>query len=582
MTQTSLTIESQRVTGHPESVFLSIGPPQTIKTSHTHKNHVKGLEKQMRREYALYILIFLLSIAFTSTSVFALYPTTDPWPMYRYDPARTGTTPSAAPNTNNTLWIHDAGTSYLLLPIIVEGKVIFNRNTQVYALDETTGVKIWETEAFTGRLNAELAFDDGKIYTGSDGGYLYCIDADNGAKLWEYQATASGYIRTSPVVDDGKVYFGTTDNYLYALNAMNGLYLWRYTAGGPIYSSPVIDGDLLYFGCDNGYLYALNVSGSLPALKWFFPTPGQQRVRCTPTVAGDKVFFGSYSTDHSIFAIDKTAGSLVWKYTFSNNWYTAEHSLAVADGIVYCIPNNGDKIYALYANAPPGDYIETDPAIRKWSVSIGSAGYNEEPVVADGKVFFSNYDAGYKVTALDVSDGSTIWEATAAYAFGRPVVADGRLFVVMNKYVYCFGSPYPPLTYHYPVSAGGEDFVVKLVINATPGDLDTSTLITLKKISYTLEGIDGTTGMSNITIPNEMLGGPYIVTVDGGLPLYSAPPVDNGTHTSLYFTYFQSVHTVEITGTTVIPEFPSAIAPLLLVTIALVMAALAKKRLLKN
>ena len=494
------------------------------------------------------------AIALASTPVFALYPTTDPWPMYRHDLTRTGTTTSAAPNTNNTLWIFDAGNTYISPPLIVDGKVIFNRNTQVLALDETTGVKLWETAGFPARLEAQPAFSNGKIYTGSDGGYLYCVDAENGAKLWEYQASVSGDIRTSPLVVNGKVFFGTTDNYLYALNATNGLYLWRYTAAKPIYSSPVIDGDLLYFGCDNGYLYALDVSGSLPALKWFFATPALQQIRCTPTVAGSKVYFGSYTTDHSVFAIDKTAGTLVWKYTFASSW-AAENPLVVADNVVYCMLSSGNKLYALYANAPAGNYAETDRAIRKWSVSVGSAGYGTEPVVAGGKVFFGKYDAGYKLTALDISDGSKVWEAGDTNAFEWPVVADGRLFFVRNRYVCCLGSPYPPLTNHYSVSAGGQDFVVKLVINATARAFNTSALVTLKKISYALEGITGTIGMSNITIPNAMLGGTYTVTVDGGLPQYSAPPVTNGTHTSLYFTCLHSAHTVEIIGTAAIPEF---------------------------
>jgi len=159
---------------------------------------------------------------------------------------------------------------------------------------------------------------------------------------------------------------------------------------------------------------------------------------------------------------------------------------------------------------------------------------------------------------------------------------DGRIFVPQYTKLSCFGSLYPPVTYHYTVNAGGQTFDVMLVINATPGSLDTAGLITLKKISYILEGISGTTGMSNITIPNAMLGGPYAVTVDGGLPQYQAPPLDNGTHTSLYFTYMHSSHTVEIEGTTVVPEFPSAIILPLLITMSLIAVALAKKKLPKN
>lgn len=536
----------------------------------------------MKKNIILLSLTLLIALSFTSSAVLGLYETQYPWPMHRHDPARTGTIISTAPNTNNTLWTYEATYTYpnLHSPTIVDGKVILVDYRTIKALDETTGVELWASITFPNFLASELAYADDKIYVGSNGGYLYCVNAKTGSKLWEY-SHLTGNIESGPAVVAGKVYFGTTDNFLYALNASNGLYLWRYTAGGPIYSSPAIDGDLLYFGCDNGYVYALNISGSLPALKWFFPTPSQQRVRCTPAVAGDKVFFGSYTADHSVFAVDKTTGSLIWTYTLASSW-SIENSVAVADGIVYVIPSvssTANKIAALYANAPAGSYTETDPAIRKWSTTIGYGTYGAEPVVADGKVFFSHYqNAMYRTSALDADDGTTIW----SYEFpgaspGRPVIADGRLFTIRNKYVYCFGSTYPPVTYHYPVSAGGQDFDVKLVLNATPGELDTATLITLKKISYTLEGIPGTTGMSNVTIPNEMLGGPYVVTVDGGLPMYSAPPVDNGTHTSLYFTYFQSVHTVEIEGTTVIPEFPSFfILPLF--AIATLLAAILYRR----
>jgi hypothetical protein len=83
-------------------------------------------------------------------------------------------------------------------------------------------------------------------------------------------------------------------------------------------------------------------------------------------------------------------------------------------------------------------------------------------------------------------------------------------------------------------------------------------------MSFKVKGI-GTTGMSNITIPNDMLNGVFNVTVDGGQPSYSAPPLNNGTHTSLYFTYNNTIqHLIEITGTTFIPEFhPIVVIPLM-------------------
>jgi len=499
--------------------------------------------------------------------------------MYRYDLARTGTTTSTAPNNNQTLWSHTS-TSTVGTPIIVEGEVVFIAGNKVYAVDETTGVKLWESIAFPSSLRGVPAFAYGRIYVGSYGGYMYCLNATTGGKLWEYDAS-TGHVETSPAVSDGRVFFGTTDNYLYAINATNGLALspvWRYTAGGSIYSAPTIDGDFIYFGCDDGKLYALNKSGTLPSLKWVYNTG--YRVRCTPTVYNGMVLFGTYSNRHMLIALNKTTGTWMWAYELANSW-NIENPVAVDNDMIYFAPSSGNKAYALYADVTPGsNYTETDATIRKWSVTLDN--WNPiEPVVVDGKVFLSAY---YTLYALDVSDGHRLWTYTFTSSYGgNPIVADGHLFISSSTKLWCFGETYPPITYYYTVTpVPGHTYTVKLVINATPSsELDTSGLTDLHTISYTLQGIPETTGMSNITIPNEMLGGPYTITVDGGLPQYEATPDDNGTHTTLYFTYLHTgTHTVEIIGTTSIPEFPTAIILPLLMTFSIIAIAL-KRKLLK-
>lgn len=520
----------------------------------------------MKNKFAFLVFVFLAAFAMASNAVFGLYPTTHPCLMYRYDLARSGTTTSTAPNENKTLWTRAFSTS-VGTPIVVDGKVIFNCGSKMIAVDETTGIKLWESISFPSQLQGVPAFVDGKLYVGSYGGYLYCLDAATGTKLWEYDAYPAR-IERSPAVSRGRVYFGTTDHYLYAINASTGLSLsppWRYTAPDSIYTSPAIDGDLIYFGCDDGKLYALNASGTLPALKWVYPING--RIRCTPVVYGNLVIFGSYTQDHSIFALNKTSGQKIWKYTFSLSW-TAENPVVVADGIVYVAPSSGNKVYALYADATPGNYSEADPDIRKWSQSI-DAWNPSEPVVADNKIFVATTS---KLYALDISDGHRIWTYTfSGGGAENPIIADGRVFISRSNDLYCFGNPYPPVTYYYTVTpTPGNTFTVRLDINATPSSqLDTAGLVSLKKIRYTLEGIPGTTGMSNITIPNLMLGGPYVVMVDGGFPQYQATPLNNGTHTSLYFTYLHSIHTVEIIGTTAIPEASSNHALPLLIIISL-------------
>jgi hypothetical protein len=319
----------------------------------------------------------------------------------------------------------------------------------------------------------------------------------------------------------------------------------------------------------------MNTSLSLPSLKWTFQTNG--RVRCAPTAYGDKIIFGSYYTDHSVFAVFKANGTMIWKYQIGTQ-YSIEDSLAVADGIAYFVPSGYNKAYAIYTYATAGNYTENDPLIKKWSQTLSTYA-SAEPVVADRKVFLT---MGSKLCALATSDGSQLWTYTSAQSLTGLVVADGRIFVTEYTVMTCIGSLFPPVTYYYTVHAGGLDHEVVLVINATAEPLDISGLTpTLRTIAYNLTGITGTKGMSNITIPTSLMSGfeTTSVLVDGGLPATGPVISTNATHTSLYFTYAHSYHTVTITSNYILPEFPTTFILSLLIMMSLVTVALAKRKL---
>jgi len=76
-------------------------------------------------------------------------------------------------------------------------------------------------------------------------------------------------------------------------------------------------------------------------------------------------------------------------------------------------------------------------------------------------------------------------------------------------------------------------------------------------LRFNVEGESGTSGFCRVTIPKELLHseGDWIVLVDG----VSVTPTVNedASNTYLYFTYQHSTKTIEIRGTSVIPEFPS-------------------------
>jgi hypothetical protein len=84
-----------------------------------------------------------------------------------------------------------------------------------------------------------------------------------------------------------------------------------------------------------------------------------------------------------------------------------------------------------------------------------------------------------------------------------------------------------------------------------------------KKISFTVEGETGTRGVAQVTLPKDLLAGQMTVTIDGRMVAEDSNDVivtsDSATEMTLEINYPHSEHTIEIIGTTVVPEFPMSI-----------------------
>ena len=547
-------------------------------------------KRQLKRRNTIVTLTILVLFALTSSAAYGLYETTHPWTNYRNNTLRSGYQPGLTPNTNSTLWSWTAPSGYPKNPIIAEGIVYVHAYDDLYAIDETTGAQLWTVDVNGVGSSSNIGdrgftFSDGKLYVGDLEGYMWCLNATNGQEIWHWpHAIPPGDIKTSPVVANGKVYFGTADgasgnNYLVALNTTTGEREWWYTAPDhEIRSSPAVDGTWIFFGCDDGEIYALNDTGSFATLKWSRTTQG--RVRSTPCVYEDKLFFGSYNQDHSVFAVNKTTGESIWNFTLTS-YYAIEYSLAVADDVVY-FASPSRYLYALNASAVPGSYGEGSFEIVLWKSLQFTENTLRTPAVTDDKVFLT---ANRMLYAYDIGNGLRLWSYDLVgnvYDEG-PVVADGKIFVTEYSNLHCFGDFYPSNTYHYPVVGTGYEYDVKIVANATCQDFDYSTLESEMKLAYNLDANWDSNHMvmSNITIPHEMLGGPYVLTVDGGGPS-SLESDSNGTHTTISFTYLHQNHDnhdIEIIGTSVIPEFSLIAILQRLVTMSLVAVVLLRRKI---
>jgi hypothetical protein len=104
----------------------------------------------------------------------------------------------------------------------------------------------------------------------------------------------------------------------------------------------------------------------------------------------------------------------------------------------------------------------------------------------------------------------------------------------------------------------GESFNVDIASNSTVRDVEFKQQE--KKISFHVEGQDGTRGVTDIIIPKALLSGQITVSIDGKvIPPESSDVVtiaDTEEGMTLEINYHHSEHTIEVSGTNVVPEFP--------------------------
>ena len=100
------------------------------------------------------------------------------------------------------------------------------------------------------RTMSTAAVQDGLLYIADLSGFVYCLDAATGEKVWTYDTFAA--IWGSPMVADGKVYIGDEDGELTILKTGRTLeVLAELDMGSAVYPTPVPVDDILYVATRN-------------------------------------------------------------------------------------------------------------------------------------------------------------------------------------------------------------------------------------------------------------------------------------------------------------------------------------------
>jgi polyvinyl alcohol dehydrogenase (cytochrome) len=221
--------------------------------------------------------------------------------------------------------------------------------------------------------NGQPTVASGRVFVGSDNGFVYSLDAATGCVYWSFEN--GSIIRNAPLVGAVRgqgnaryaVYFGDGKANVYALDAQNGRLLWktkadphfiaRITAGVSLYNGKLFvpvssseefsSGNPDYSCCTSrGSVVALDANTGKQIWKsWVVPEepqpyktqangvvlykPAGGAVWNTPTVdpvrqavyfgTGDATTYPSPKTTDAIMAVDINTGRLLWSYQATEN-----------------------------------------------------------------------------------------------------------------------------------------------------------------------------------------------------------------------------------------------------------------------
>jgi len=329
----------------------------------------------------------------------------DWWPMFHHDLTHTGYSTSTAPTTNQTPWNYRTGSWVASSPAVVDDVIyVGSGDNNVYALNATTGRKVWNYTTGNCVQWSSPAVVGGVVYVGSTDNKIYALNAATGTTVWNY-ATA-GEVWSSPAVVGGVVYVGSWDGNVYALSTTTGTLVWK-TTGWPVVSSPAVVGGVVYVGSTDNKIYALNAATGTTV--WNYATGGA--VWSSPAVVGGVVYVGS--NDGNVYALNAATGTTVWNYATGGAVWS---SPAVVDGRVY-VGSDDNKTYCL--NASTGAHI--------WDYTTGDV-VESSPAVAAGIVYVGSND--HNVYALNAVAGTLVWSfRTSDSVFSSPAVVHGVVYV---------------------------------------------------------------------------------------------------------------------------------------------------------
>ncbi len=411
------------------------------------------------------------------------------WPAYMHDNARSGVTAATVALPLAEEWVYTAPAVPKpawpdpQVPVVegrldrprmkfddafhvavIDNAVYFGSSVdnKVYSVDAASGQTRW-TFFTEGPVRLAPTVCEGRVYVGSDDGYVYCLDADDGELIWKFRGAASAQrllgsgkmislwpVRTGVVVDSDIAYFGAgvfpgERVYVYAISAEDGSLIWKndtvgdrnagqgdFTPQGYLLASGqylfVPSGRIMPAAFDRKEGRLLSVRSGLGA-SWGFP--GHTRIGGTyALLCEDLMYTGNQDT---IVACQQKSGSAGFA------WFPGRR-LVVMPKLAYLLDDKGitaiDRaVYKQQKTDKSNSGVKESTIWRYEHTGFCS-------MIAAGELLILGGED--EVIVTDRITGEELWSAPVHGRANGLAVAGGRLFVSTDKGgIHCFGTGTP-------------------------------------------------------------------------------------------------------------------------------------------
>ncbi len=364
--------------------------------------------------------------------------------------------------------------------------------------------------------------ENGDVYFGSNDGFLYCVEDEDGSLKWKFQV-GSAVVATPAISEDGTIYFASAGN-LYAVNP-DGTSRWNvhvYDETMETTSSPALaeDGTIYFVGKDG--LYAFNPDGSL---KWKYDKPFS---RTSPALGNNGDIYVSSGWD--LYSISPD-GRENWSYPA----YSYSNSPAVdATGLIF-IGSSSRTLHAITAEG-----------FLRWSYDFGDSNLElGNPIIAghgllivgtnkDGLFAFKNGESVPPTLILNASPTTGDEPLMVRFDASESYDLDGSIEKFEWDFdgdgIYDLDSTTEPFAEHTYEESGRYNVLLKATDNdglQSYARIEISVVQTRWAVSGTVTQEIGS-GLEQVTITLEP-GGYQTLTGLGGF--YTFPKVFNGSYT---------------------------------------------------